>query len=75
MEAIHHRQRRREGGHGIWNLLGVDNVCHSRIHAHPKWAHANGWIVSVFDEEAPSVPVKVRGRMVLLTDDGAYVDA
>jgi hypothetical protein len=73
LEAVHHRQRRREGGHAVWNLLGLDSVCHARIHAHPKWAHVNGWIVSVHDENPALVPARIRGDLCWLTEEGDYL--
>jgi 5-methylcytosine-specific restriction endonuclease McrA len=66
---IHHRQRRREGGHEVTNLIWVDRTCHDRIHAHPEWAQQHGWIVPTWGDYA-AAPLKVGGRWSLLTPEG-----
>lgn len=42
---VHHRQRRREGGHGVHNLVSLCRNCHSACHARPKMAMETGYIV------------------------------
>jgi hypothetical protein len=70
----HHRLRRGQGGtDALANLLACCpglSGCHSRIHANPEWALANGWLVSSWgDPEREPVLVATRG-VVLLTPQG-----
>lgn len=69
---LHHRQRRREGGHGVSNLLSLCPLCHRWVHAHPVEARAAGWIVSVHEDKDPTqMPVRhFTGDQVLLDDEG-----
>lgn len=75
---VHHRQRRREGGHAITNLLHLCRPCHAWAHAHPAEARAAGLIVSVYGDPA-TVPVGVRfrltgtRRLVILSPAGEYL--
>jgi hypothetical protein len=66
---LHHRQRRRDGGHNPVNCLDLCRACHGHAHAHPVIAREHGWIVSAFGDPA-TTPVTVRGRRVLLEADG-----
>ena len=67
---IHHRQRRREGGHSLANCVAMDRVCHGRVHNQPKWARDNGWIVSVYDDPS-GVPMRWQGALMYLGYDGS----
>lgn len=72
---IHHRMRRREGGHEVGNLIWVDRTCHDRIHSFPEWARDNGWIVTAlagFEEGVSERPVRIGGKMAYLLPDGGY---
>lgn len=74
---VHHRKRRRDGGHAITNLLDLCRPCHSAAHRSPAVARPAGIIVSVYEDPA-EVPVVVASRLagrlvrVLLTADGGY---
>lgn len=68
--AIHHRQRRREGGHGYWNLIALCGTCHAYIHANPNEAREKGFIVSVSEQEPEKVPVFSYSGPVVLNSDG-----
>ena len=67
---VHHRMRRRDGGHGMWNLVLLCRTCHSWAHANPEQARDQGYIISAFlrMEEASMVPLRDwNGTMRLLT--------
>jgi len=68
---IQHRKRRREGGHGMANLIRVCHSCHhDRIHRNPTWAKEHGYTVSSYADPA-DVPVdRWDGAIVRLGDDG-----
>lgn len=72
---LHHRMRRRDGGHSPENSLLVDRTCHDRIHAHPGWSRDNGWIVgslSGFEETIAERPARIGGKWAYLLPDGTY---
>ena len=56
---IHHRMRRREGGHGVQNLIGLCRGCHNWVHAHPTVATAEGYIVRTHVQDIPGAPLLV----------------
>lgn len=66
---IQHRMRRREGGHGLANLVRVCHTCHVWIHQHPTEAHEKGFIVKTW-EEPSEVPLQSWRGMILLDDNG-----
>ncbi len=72
----HHRQRRREGGDRLANLLLLSPSCHAYWTAHPGLARDRGIIVSSYAADPGAVPVLYRGstytmaRWVVLGDDG-----
>lgn len=75
----HHRQRRRDGGDRLANLLllcstgtGLNGIgCHQWITEHPTEATEQGWIVPVWDDPA-TTPVRLPdGRLWLLHDNGS----
>ena len=68
--ALHHRMRRREGGHGYENLVGLCDTCHRFVHAHPKAAQEHGYIVPVHVADIGAVPVKSYMGWVLFDSDG-----
>lgn len=68
---IHHRKRRREGGHGLENLVLLCRPCHAWAHANPTLAMERGYIVSVFSEDVASVPLQTFAGPMLFHPDGA----
>jgi len=58
---LHHRQRRREGGHGVENLIALcgsgTTGCHGWAHANPEAARARGYIVPTWIESPADIPV------------------
>lgn len=66
---IHHRQRRREGGHGLANLVLLCDTCHTAVHAHPAESKAAGFIVTVGQDPA-AVVLRGYAGPILLDDDG-----
>ena len=75
---VHHRKRRRDGGHAITNLLDLCRPCHAYAHSAPNVARLAGVIVSVYEDPA-DVRVAVWSRLAgahvpaLLTADGGYL--
>lgn len=67
---IHHRQRRREGGHGLDNMILLCRSCHERAHKHPEWARERGFIVSVYSDPGET-PLKTYSGWVALRADGS----
>lgn len=70
----HHRQRRRDGGDRLSNLLllcGTGTTgCHGWITEHPDPAQAAGWIVPALGDEDPAaVPVRLADGWLYLLDD------
>ncbi|ALY10600.1 HNH endonuclease [Arthrobacter phage Tank] len=70
---VHHRQRRREGGHAIEILVGLCTTDHRWAHANPKRAQELGFIVSVHETDVASVPIKTFMGWVRFTTDGKVV--
>lgn len=68
--ALHHRMRRREGGHGYENLVGLCGTCHSFVHANPKVSQEHGYIVPTHVDSIGNVPVKSFMGWVLFDDSG-----
>ena len=69
--ALHHRQRRREGGHGLENVISMCNACHRFVHAHPTEAREGGYIVSVYTDDVEQVPINGFYGWALLRADGS----
>jgi hypothetical protein len=67
---IHHRQRRREAGHGLEILVGLCGTCHRWAHANPKAAQPLGYIVPPWTADVASVPLKSFMGWVLFDADG-----
>lgn len=69
----HHRQRRRDGGDTLQNLVLLHPWCHNMhkdsVHDNPALAKERGFIVSAWDDPAV-VPLDVRlvGVFLLLPD-------
>ena len=69
-EHLHHRQLRSQGGgHTVENLIAVCSSCHTWFHREVAVATSQGWIVRSVHEPG-EVPMKYRGRTVVLTEDG-----
>lgn len=67
----HHRQRRRDGGDRISNLLALHPACHKWITEHPEESKVNGWIVPAWVADPALVPVQLPGGgLWVLGDDG-----
>lgn len=71
---IHHRQRRREGGHGLSNLVHLCYTCHRQVHAEPDRARAEGFIVTVATprDQIAAQPLRTIWGNRLLNEDGTY---
>ncbi len=65
----HHRQRRRDGGHGAGNLVLMCRTCHGWVHGNPIKAQETGFIVK-FADNYLTVPIKTYAGWALLHDDG-----
>lgn len=74
---LHHRRRRRDGGHGTENCVAACLGCHQWFHSHPADARDCGWIVSAYDDNPAETPMKCWYGWVLLDSDGvaSLVDA
>lgn len=68
--ALHHRMRRREGGHGYENLVGLCDTCHRIIHSRPAMSQEHGYIVPTHVDDIASVPVKSFMGWVLFDTSG-----
>ena len=73
--ALHHRMRRREGGHAYENLVGLCGTDHAWAHKYPKAAQEAGYIIPVHVENISAVPVKAYYGWVTLDKDGGTVEA
>lgn len=70
---VHHRKRRRDGGHAASNLLDACSSCHRYAHANPQEARDRGWIVSAFAVDPALEPLRYGNpidRHTWLHDDG-----
>lgn len=69
----HHRQRRRDGGDRLANLMALCPRHHHYVTDHPEEAYANGWSVRALDLTDPAdVPVRLAptGHLWRLDDQG-----
>ena len=55
---IHHRMRRREGGHALSVIILLCRTCHEKAHANPTWARERGIIVPTW-RVPQAVPLKI----------------
>lgn len=70
----HHRQRRRDGGDRLANLLVLHPACHQRWTLHPADARLRGIIVPAATADVALVPVLLHGTTwVRLDDEGRAV--
>lgn len=77
--TVHHRRKRSQGGgwepSNLLALCGHGTAgCHGHVEANPNWATALGFWLRAGQTGATS-PVWLWGRLVLLTDDGRYLNA
>lgn len=79
-EQIHHRRPRAAGGsrredtNSPQNLILLCSPCHSWVESHRQTAYELGFLVRMNFDPA-TVPIKLGGRWLLLTQDGTYTDA
>ena len=64
----HHRQRRRDGGDRLCNVLALLPACHRHWTEHSEQARASGLIVSM-NADPLAVPVLWHGKVWKLLDD------
>lgn len=67
---LHHRQRRREAGHGYEILVGLCGTCHKWAHANPVRAKEVGYIVDPYVSDVAAVPIKTFMGWMTLDDAG-----
>lgn len=70
---VHHRKRRRDGGHTLDNLVVLHPTCHvvapEAVHQRPAWARELGLIVRASADPASTPLTLPDGRTVLLSPD------
>ena len=71
---VHHRMRRREGGHRLSGLVALCRTHHAEVHANPTLGRAWGLIVPTWGDTL-TTPIwsPLRGAWVLYDDDGGWV--
>lgn len=67
---IHHRQRRRDGGHGLGNMILLCSSCHKWAHANPVDARVAGFIVSAWVQDPATVTVSTFSGPMRFDDTG-----
>lgn len=67
---LHHRQRRRDGGHGAGNLVRLCRTDHDWVHANPEPAKARGFIIDPWVADPTTVPIRTYSEWVLFDNDG-----
>jgi 5-methylcytosine-specific restriction endonuclease McrA len=68
---IHHRMRRREGGHALSVCILLCSACHRWAHANPVHARAGGFIIPTWSQQpATDIPVAAFYGTVTLDDEG-----
>jgi hypothetical protein len=67
---IHHRLRRREGGHRLSILVGLCSTCHRWAHANYPEAQAAGYRISVHETDPAAVPIRTFMGWMLFDDEG-----
>lgn len=63
--------RRREGGHGLWNLVTLCDCCHRWVHANVTEARAEGWIIPTYRGDPDQVPLRAYWDWIILTAEGS----
>ena len=71
---VHHRQRRREAGHAVWNLVWLCRTCHSWAHANPTAAKSVGLIIAPWSDttEFDLIPIYTYSGWVTFDNEGNY---
>ena len=70
---IHHRQRRREGGHEVGNLVLLCRLDHSWVHGNPAVARETGYIIPTHITDPTTIPFKLwTGEWEYTDNDGGY---
>ena len=67
---IHHRMRRREGGHAVSNLVGLCRSDHEWAHKFPNAAKDDGYIIATHVDDPATVPIRTFMGPVLFDDKG-----
>lgn len=71
--ALHHRMRRREGGHAYENLVGLCHTDHAWAHSNPDAAREQGYIIPTHVDDISAVPLKSFMGWVTFDKDGGTV--
>lgn len=76
VDNAHHRRNQSQGGPDVLsNLLLLcgsgTSGCHGDVTLHPAWAVKNGYTVHGTETPPGKVRARLRGRWVLLGDDGS----
>lgn len=66
----HHRMRRREGGHGKENVVYLCRTDHRWVHANPKRAQEDGYIIPIHVTDISAIPIRTFMGWMLFTKDG-----
>jgi len=66
----HHRMRRREGGHGKANIVYLCATDHRWVHANPRAAQEQGYIIPIHVTQISAVPIKTFMGWMLFDDVG-----
>lgn len=70
---IHHRMRRREGGHAVSNLVLLCRTCHEYCHKNPRIAQSEGFIIPANQFGVDSTaPVKTWRGWACHDDEGNF---
>jgi 5-methylcytosine-specific restriction endonuclease McrA len=75
---IHHRRSRRvhdEHTHALGNLARLCRTCHRDVTVNITQARADGWVVSSYEPDPSSVPVKTFAGWRYHLDDGTIAAA
>lgn len=67
---LHHRMRRREGGHGLWNIVTLCGSCHRWAHANVAAAREDGFIIPTYTESPEWEPVRAWWSWLRLDEHG-----
>lgn len=74
----HHRRNLSQGGRNVLSnlllLCGSGTTgCHGWITEHPEMSYRNGWSIQGTTAQPHEAPVRYRGELVFLTDDGLII--
>lgn len=70
--ALHHRMRRREGGHAWENLVGLCHTCHKWAHDNPVTAQQHGYVIPIHVQDISLVPIKTYLGWLVFDKDGGH---